>query len=181
MAEDHALGAKLEKKFGFSLDIPGGFAIAYENDDFIWLRQTMHKVKQDAELGIMIHKLPYTDTTAFMQAKILDLRDTLTFKYVPGPSEGSYMAISRDVIPPVSYRSTGYVTDFAVETRGLWMVVNDFMGGPFINYTFTDPENQNLIMLDGYVYNPNGLKRNFVRQLEAIFHTLKFSGAGKAR
>jgi hypothetical protein len=175
MAEDHTLGARLMEKFGIGLDIPGGFAIAFENEDFIWLRQTMHKVKQDAELGIMIHKMPYTDTTAFTRNNILDLRDTLTFKYVPGPSDDSYMAISRDVIPPVSYRKTDFVTDFAVETRGLWMVVNDFMGGPFINYTFTDPENQYLIMLDGYVYNPNGLKRNFVRQLESIFHTLQFS------
>jgi hypothetical protein len=175
MAEDHTLGARINKKFGFSLDIPGGFAVAYEDDDFMWLRQTMHKVKQDAELGIMIYKMPYTDTTAFAAQSILDLRDTVTFKYVPGPSEGSYMATSRDVIAPVSIRKSDYVTDFAVETRGLWMVVNDFMGGPFINYTFTDPENQYLIMLDGYVYNPNGLKRNFVRQLEAIFHTLQFS------
>ena len=175
MAEDHTLGAGLMEKLGFSLDIPGGFAIALETEDFIWLRQTMHKVKQDAEMGILIHKRPYTDTTAFAADNILDLRDTLTFNYVAGPSEGSYMMTSRDVIPPVSIRKSDYVTDFAVETRGLWMVVNDFMGGPFINYTFTDPENQYLIMLDGYVYNPNGLKRNFVRQLEAIFHTLQFS------
>jgi len=174
MAKDHSLAANLDRKFGITLDIPGGFAIAYEDDSFIWLRQTMHKVKQDAELGIMIHKFPYTDTTVFMQKHILDLRDTLTFTYVPGPSEGSYMAVSKEFILPVSWRKGDYVTDFAVETRGLWKVVNDFMGGPFLSYTFTDPENQNVIMLDGYVYNPNGLKRNFVRQLEAIFHTLKF-------
>jgi hypothetical protein len=174
MAEDHTLGAKLMEKYGIALDVPGGFAVAFENEDFIWLRQTMHKVKQDAELGIIIHKTPYTDTTAFTAENILDLRDTLTFNYLPGPSEGSYMATSRDIIPPVSIRKSDYITDFAVETRGLWMVVNDFMGGPFINYTFTDPENQYLIMLDGYVYNPNGLKRNFVRQLEAIFYTLQF-------
>ena len=56
----------------------------------------------------------------------------------------------------------------------MWKVVNDFMGGPFISYTFVDPEHERVITLDGYVYNPNGLKRNFVRQLEAIFNTLKF-------
>ena len=174
MALDHSLAARIKKKFGFSLGIPGGFAPAYENDEFIWLRQTMHKVKQDAEMGIMIYKYPYEDTMAFVQGNILDLRDTLTKKYVPGPSVGSYMAVSKEFIAPVSYRKGDYVTDFAVETRGLWMVANDFMGGPFISYTFTDPDNQYVIMLDGYVYNPNGLKRNFVRQLEAIFHTVKF-------
>jgi len=177
MAKDHSLEAKLNNKFGFNIDIPGGFAVAYEDDNFIWLRQTMHKVKQDAEMGIIVYKFPYSDTTAFIKKNILDLRDTLTYNFVPGPSEGSYMAISRDIVPPLSWRKGDYVTDFAVETRGLWKVVNDFMGGPFINYTFTDPDNQYVIMLDGYVYNPNGLKRNFVRQLEAIFHTLKFENS----
>lgn len=175
MARDISMATKLQKKFGFTLDIPGGFAVAYENENFIWLRQTMHKVKQDAEMGIMIYRFPYTDTSAFMLSNILDMRDTLTRRYVPGPTEGSYMAVSREFIPPVSKRKGDYVSDFAVETRGLWTVVNDFMGGPFINYTFTDPENQYVITLDGYVYNPNGLKRNFVRQQEAILHTLKFT------
>jgi hypothetical protein len=54
------------------------------------------------------------------------------------------------------------------------MVHNDFMGGPFISYTFVDPSLERVITLDGYVYNPGDLKRNFIRQMEAIFHTISF-------
>jgi hypothetical protein len=174
MAKSVSLTRKLKNKFGLSLDIPGGFAIAYEDKDFIWLRQTLHKAKQDAELGIMVYTYNYNNTSAFSPENIITVRDSITKRHVPGPTKGSFMAVSDQFFPPVFTRTSDFTTDFAVETRGLWKVVNDFMGGPFISYTFVDPEHERVITLDGYVYNPNGLKRNFVRQLEAIFNTLKF-------
>jgi hypothetical protein len=54
-------------------------------------------------------------------------------------------------------------------------VENDFMGGPFINFTFLDEKRNRLISMDGYVYNPNEFKRNFLRQMESIFYTLRIT------
>jgi hypothetical protein len=48
------------------------------------------------------------------------------------------------------------------------------MGGAFINYTFVDTASHKVITLDGYVYNPNELKKNYIRQLEAIFFATVF-------
>jgi hypothetical protein len=134
----------------------------------------MQKVKQDVELGIIIHERPYIDTNSFAEQEILILRDSLTSRFISGPNEGSFMVISKDFIPPVFKRMDDFVTGYAVETRGLWMVHNDFMGGPFISYTFVDPGLERVITVDGYVYNPGDLKRNFIRQMEAIFHTISF-------
>ncbi|MDT8393164.1 MAG: DUF4837 family protein [Bacteroidales bacterium] len=178
MARSVKLTNIIKKKFGFDIQLPGGFVIGSEDDQFIWLRQSMHKVKQDVELGIMIYEAPYTDTSVFSPEYILDLRDSLTRKHIPGPSEGSYMITSRDYIPAVFNRQDDFVSGFAVETRGLWMVKNDFMGGPFISFTFTDPGLERVITVDGYVYNPGDLKRNFIRQMEAIFYTISFGGNG---
>lgn len=164
----------LEKQFGFSMQVPGGFVVAARDNNFMWLRQNMQRVKQDVELGIIIHEKPYTDTSAFNEEMILTLRDSLTSKFIPGPSAGSYMILSRGFIDPVFKRTDDFVTGFAVETRGIWMVQNDFMGGPFISYTFVDPDLERVITVDGYVYNPGDLKRNFIRQMEAIFHTIDF-------
>ena len=86
--------------------------------------------------------------------------------------------ISRGFIEPQFTRKDDFVTGFAVETRGLWMVQNDFMGGPFISYTFVDPTLERVITIDGYVYNPSDLKRNFIRQMEAIFHSIGFKTEG---
>ena len=165
---------RLYEKFGFTMQISGGFVVAAQSDHFIWLRQSVHRVKQDVEMGIIIYEEPYSDTSAFAPEKILFIRDSLTSAFIPGPSEGSYMILSTDFIDPVFTRIDDFVTGFAVETRGLWMVEHDFMGGPFISYTFVDPQLERVITVDGYVYNPSGLKRNFIRQLEAIIHTIDF-------
>ena len=174
MARSVKLKNIVQKKFGFSMQIPGGFVVAADDNNFLWLRQSMQKVKQDVELGIIIHERPYIDTSSFAEPEILILRDSLTAKFIAGPSEGSFMIISREFIPPEFRRIDDFVTGFAVETRGLWMVYNDFMGGPFISYTFVDPSLERVITVDGYVYNPGDLKRNFIRQMEAIFHTISF-------
>jgi hypothetical protein len=57
--------------------------------------------------------------------------------------------------------------------RGVWSVEHDFMGGPFISYTFVDPRNNQILTLMGYVYHPNKKKRNLLRQLEAIIYSVK--------
>lgn len=174
MARSVKLRNIIEKKFGFTMQIPGGFVVGQEDETFLWLRQSMHKVKQDVELGIIIHEAPYVDTSAFAGNEILILRDSLTSKFIAGPSTGSYMVISKDFIAPVFKRMDNFVTGFAVETRGLWMVQNDFMGGPFISFTFVDPQLERVITVDAYVYNPGDLKRNFIRQMEAISYTISF-------
>lgn len=62
---------------------------------------------------------------------------------------------------------------YAIETRCLWKVEGDFMGGPFINYTYIDEKNNRVIMLDGYLYSPRKPKRDLLKQLEAILYTYK--------
>jgi hypothetical protein len=63
---------------------------------------------------------------------------------------------------------------FAIETRGLWRLENDFMGGPFVNYTFVNEKNNKVVTIDGYVFAPNKPKRDLLIQLEAIAHSIAF-------
>jgi hypothetical protein len=51
---------------------------------------------------------------------------------------------------------------------------NDFMAGPFVSYLIHDPERQELLFLDGFVYLPNEEKRNLIQELEYILRTAKF-------
>ena len=85
------------------------------------------------------------------------------------------MKVAMEYKPPLFDTITDFPGGYAVETRGLWEVENDFMGGPFISYTFIDQENNKVITLDGYVYNPNDVKKNYLRQLEGIFFAAKFT------
>jgi hypothetical protein len=82
------------------------------------------------------------------------------------------MAVSYKVYEPKS-EETQLNGNYCIETRGLWLVKNDFMGGPFVNYTFVDKEHNKIIVLDGYVYAPRDNKRDMLRSVEAILHTWK--------
>lgn len=168
------LSREVEQKFGISLPFPGGFYKAGEAPDFIWIRHKVTKARQDVELGIMIYSADYRDQSVFDPRHVIKWRNLVTMQYVPGPSPLSFMKVS-EYIPPVFDTITGFPGGFTLESRGIWEVENDFMGGVFVSYTFVNPSDNKVITLDGYIYNPNDDKKNFLRQLEAIFFAMKYS------
>lgn len=166
---------KISNKFGFEMLIPGGFNVAREENDFLWVRQTIRRKKQDTDLGFMIYRRPYRSTYQLKSESILALRDTFLKRFVPGMFEGTYMATSYDVILPESKEISDFPANkYTIEIKGLWKVVGDFMGGPFISYTFTTPDNKELITIEGYLYNPNSDQKKYMLQLEAMIYTTHF-------
>jgi len=167
--ESPGVRTALVKNFGFGMIFPDGYYIATQNDDFAWVRKETESTSQ----YVIIHTRPFQDNSVFETQKILDLRDTLTRKYIPGPSEGSYMTIEKE-IAPVS-KDINFKGKYAVETRGLWRLGGGCcMGGPFINYTFVDDSNQKVISVDVSVYAPGFKKRDYLLQVESIVYSLEF-------
>ncbi len=161
--------AKLKEKFGIYLAIPGGFKISKSAKNFMWIRKETLSFSQ----GLLIYLENYIDTNQFNYDHIISWRNITTKRYVPGPSENSYMMISDEVIKP-EIKEINFKDRYAVKTHGLWKVYNDFMGGPFISYTLLDKRNNKLLTIDAYVYAPSENKRDLVRQMDAIIHSLKF-------
>jgi hypothetical protein len=160
---------ELKNHSRLTLELPSGFYIAKKTADFIWIRKETPKISQ----GIMIYTYDFVDTIAFDVSRIIAFRNSMTEEYIPGPSEGSFMKVSEDFLPVTSKR-IDFNGKFAVETRGLWKLEQDFMGGPFINYTLVDGKRNKVITLDGYVYAPNAPKRDLMIQMEALIYSLKF-------
>lgn len=51
------------------------------------------------------------------------------------------------------------------------------MGGPFLLFAHYDKTNNRVLVTDGYVYFPEEpKKRNYMWQLETLFHTVTFPG-----
>lgn len=159
----------IEKKFGFSLNIPADYYLAVDKDNFTWLRRETNVENQ----GIMIYTYPYTDTVAFKTAKIESVRNQFTQLYVPGPRDSSYMVIANEFVTPI-HRSIGFKNQTATELRGLWEVRKDFMGGPFVSYTFVDERNNLVVTLDGYVYAPNSPKLALLKQVQSVLLSFKY-------
>lgn len=158
----------LKQNFGFWITVSNEFQLSVLKDNFAWVR----KEAKDYSIGILIYSQPYRDSIVFRENYILNQLDT-TMKYnIPGPLDGTYMAIERRVEP--TFKQIKLDDRYCIETRGLWRLIGDFMGGPFVNYTFTSPDNEQLIMLTGYVYSPRKPKRDFLMQAESICHSIKF-------
>jgi hypothetical protein len=175
MSGDLDIAREISAKCDLSLDLPAGFYIASNAADFMWLRHMEVKGTQDIELGIMIYFTEYLDTAQLSRNYIVKWRNLITRQHIPGPSDGSYMKVADEFVKPVFSIIQDFPTGYAVETRGLWDVEGDYMGGAFLSYTFVDQKRNRLVTLDGYIYNPNELKRNFLRQLESIFYTVSIT------
>ena len=160
----------IEKKYGFKLAIPEEFSLNKQVDDFTWIR----KEAKDFSLHIYINVAPAGDPKALEEATILDNLDTLMKHYVSGPADGSYQGTERR---DFFYTREAMIGDRkAMETRGLWRLFGDFMGGPFVCYTFLSPDEQQVVTLVGLVYSPSQrnkmvMKRDLLMQVDGICHS----------
>ncbi|NBC02268.1 MAG: DUF4837 family protein [Bacteroidetes bacterium] len=101
-------------------------------------------------------------------------RDSLLQKYVQGTREGSYVTTEydsrRNVITTQMNRDDRII---GYETLGTWRMTNDFMGGPFVNFTYYDPRTERLFMIEYGQFAPSVRKRRFVRQFRTMGRTFE--------
>lgn len=161
---------KVADDFGLKMTIPREFYLAKEEPDFLWIRKEPEAFSQ----GIVLFSEPYVDTAQFSQASIIARTNRFLKRYIPGSSEGTYMTTSEKFVMPQAEVISDFLTDYAVEVRGLWRVEGDFMSGPFVSYTFLDPRSNQIVTMQGYVFRPNKEKRDLLRQLEAILYSTEF-------
>lgn len=99
-------------------------------------------------------------------------RDSLMEHLVQGERDGSY--VTTDYRRPLEMREME--TDdrlIGFETKGLWRMTNDFMGGPFVHFTYYDPMTDRLFMVEYAQFAPSVNKRRFVRQFQAMGRTFE--------
>ena len=168
---DSKLVAQLKNKFGISMNVSEGYVIAANGDNCVWLL----KRGEDKDMSFVIYELPYKDTADLNLNNIIKVRDSIVQKYIPGPIDGSYMTTDKEFVKPVSKALPDFPAGYAVETRGMWNVVGDFMGGPFVSYSIVDPTSSKIVTAEGWIYYPNKEKRDLLRQQESILYSLKFA------
>lgn len=153
----------VQSHLGIEINMPEGYEINKIDEGFMWISLESEEHSQ----GIILYERPYKDTLQLEKWKLLEQRDKITQAHIPGPSKGSYM--TTEYIIPIQHKIGRYIQNaYTVELRGKWRVEHDFMGGPFVSYSFVDTTKNRLITIEGYVYYPNKNKRNLIRQLQAI-------------
>ncbi len=167
--ENIAASQHLAKKHGFALNMPKGFNIDVDDENFVWIS---HKPK-DMLQNILVYYIDYPGPEVFNTEKIISIRDSVMKDKVPGEKDGSYLATERKF--PIWSTELNIDDRYTYELRGLWMVEGDFMGGPFICYCTVDESRNRLMFIEGFVFRPNKAKRNALRKVESVMRTLKFT------
>lgn len=103
---------------------------------------------------------------------IIAARDSIGKRYFAGTSDNSYFA-TESLIPP-QQTNTEVNGRFAIETRGMWKTVGDFMGGPFISYTIYNDERHEILTIEGFLYGPDARKRNILLEMEGMITSVVF-------
>lgn len=163
-----AVSGLFKNKYHLSLACPGDYVINKDTADFVWISR---ETRTDSR-GIIFFEKEYKDIAQFQYQTIVDTVNAQLERYIPGPLPATYMAL--DAVAPVDAKVYNYEGDhYAVLMRGLWMVVNDYMGGPYVLNVVLDEERNRIVYFMGYVYAPEDKKRNRIRQVEAILFTAR--------
>lgn len=158
----------VKEAFGGSMYFPSGYNLKKKTRDFIWISYETTYTQQ----GIFIYRYPVVDDQEFTVERIVQRRNEVMKENVPGMFEDSYM-ITAEAMPGVDY--VRYKGRDLAQTRGLWEVHKDFMGGPFVSHSFYSPDGKDIIVTEAYVYAPKYDKRHYLRQVESLLYSWEWS------
>lgn len=163
---------EVKKMFGCEVWVPGGLASHKIGENFFWAGTNAATGDQN----FVIYSFPYRDKNTFTKEYYMQKRDSVMKVNIPGAREGMYMATDTLLsdVKPITVQDA-----YALEARGLWRIHGDFMGGPYVSHMRLDEKNQRVIVAEIFVYSPDKLKRNLVRQMEASLYTLRLPSAQK--
>ncbi len=156
------------EKFGVQMKIPQGYSIRSESEDMIWISYEYPVASQ----GVAIYSYPAElGINTLSEENLVEERNRFVAR-IPGPSNGSYMTTFTEV--PQIYRPIRIEGRLWIEMRGLWDVVGDFMGGPYVSYSTIDEQTNRVFTIDCYVYSPKYRKRNYLHGVEHLVYNVEF-------
>lgn len=161
---------QLKKNLDVELNAPENMTFYKDTTDFFWASNNANTGRTD----LIVYTFPYTDPETFTADYLVAKRDSVLKANLPGSFPGSYMATESRF--GVDYKPITVNGQYSGEMRGLWKMVGDMMGGPFVSHVRLDEKNNRVVVAEGFVYAPETDKRNFIRRIEAALHTLRLPG-----
>ncbi|EJX08508.1 hypothetical protein EVA_03389 [gut metagenome] len=163
---------KVDSLFGCDVWLPAELSSSKTGKDFFWASTNTGT----ADRNFVMYSYPYTDKSTFTKEYFVHKRDSVMKVNIPGYKEGVYMVTDTllTTVCPISVQNS-----YTLEARGLWRMKGDFMGGPYVSHTRLDEKNQRIITAEIFVYSPDKMKRNLLRQMEASLYTLKLPNEAK--
>jgi hypothetical protein len=159
---------QLQTSLQVQMKIPSDYIVALDKDSIFWIRRET----PESSSSIMIRKMKYEDQAQLTKKGAKEMIRGLGL-LVSSANPNTYLQIN-DVDLPMLAQTMTLNNYFALETRGIWEMANDWMGGPFVSYTLHNPNSNELLLLFGFIYAPGEDKREYMQQIEHVMHTVKF-------
>ena len=163
------ISTKVGSKFDCDIWLPAELASSKEGKDFFWASSNT----ASGLVNICMYSYPYEGPRTFNKQYVLAKRDSVMKANIPGTEPRMYMATDTlcTSVKPITVKG-----EYAMETRGLWKMEHDAMGGPFVSHSRVDTLNNRVVVAEGFVYAPEKMKRGLIRRLEAALYTLCLPG-----
>ena len=160
----------LRKKMRINLVYPSVYKKVKDTFNFIWLEKQILK----GTLNIISYRLPLnTISNPPKLNDVIRIRDSIGKINIPGRLEGTHMITEKDYRPYFYKLNMG--GKIIYETKGMWEVKNDFMGGPFINYILNDKKSNEWVIVEGFAFAPSVSKRDYMFELNSILSTISIN------
>lgn len=157
----------MKRTLGVSFKFPQAYRYAAQNPDFFWMTKDL----KIGEMNIMVYEVPLAtiDQDTNTIARIIRMRDSVGSRRIP-VDNGRFIT-QTDFAPYLHKTSLDGKSTW--ETRGLWEVDGQSMGGPFVNYAIQDKVRNRYVILEGFIHSPSLDKRDNMLELDAILRTAK--------
>lgn len=156
-------------KFHINLEVPSSYEFVMEVENFIWFKKEI----VSGNTSLLVYQVPINAVKKGndLVSNIIKNRDSIGGLYIHGKEPNTDL-ITEEAYAPYFFKIK-LNNKQAYETKGTWELKNDFMSGPFINYTIIDEENNRAIVLEGFSYAPSKEKRDLMHELESIIKSVK--------
>jgi len=160
------VSTKVGSMFDCDIWVPTELDSYKQGKDFLWASTN----RATADMNFVMYSYPYTDKDTFTKDYFIHKRDSVMKINIPGQLEGMYMATDTMFVDVKDIAVKG---EYAQEARGLWQMEGDMMGGPFVSHARVDRANGRVVVVEAFIYSPEKMKRNLMRQMEASLYTLR--------
>jgi len=154
-----------KEKFNCTLHAPDELKSFKRGDNFFWTSSN----GASAMVNIAMYTYPYEGPHTFNKQYVLAKRDSVMAANIPGTLPSMHMATDTlcTTCKPIVVHG-----QYAYEARGLWYMENDGMGGPFVSHSRVDTVRNLVVVVEGFVFAPEKMKRGLMRRMEGSLYTL---------
>lgn len=166
--EQPALADTLWQKHGFRFRVQHDYIMGIDTTNFVSLRRYL----DDNDRWMWIHWIDgVSDIDHVSDDWIHSVRDSLLQIYIRGSRPDAYT--KTDFRRPMETRYVRKNDRPTYETRGIWVMSDFSMGGPFLSYVSFDESQQRLYFIEFGQFSPRYRQRRFIYQFEAIARTFE--------